>query len=143
MNSANIATRATHVVAAIIWEPDNSGRFLISKRQKGKHLQDHWELPGGKTESDETPAQALSRELDEELGIEVIQSAPFMQVNHAYSDRTIFLDVWVVSEFGGRASSREQQELAWIGPDQIDDFLFPQADRPVLDAIKSSAKAGN
>ncbi|MFT5397492.1 MAG: 8-oxo-dGTP diphosphatase [Planctomycetota bacterium] len=131
----------THVVAAVIWDQNDSGHFLISKRQKGKHLQGLWELPGGKTEINETAREALCRELNEELGIDVLEAEPFIEVSHSYPDREILLDVWTVSQFTGEAHSREQQELQWIDFSQIKNFNFPEADLPVLDAIVNSAKA--
>ena len=53
------------VVAAAIIEHD--GRFLITKRQKGVHLEGYWEFPGGKCDPGETIAACVSRELREEL----------------------------------------------------------------------------
>lgn len=129
-----------HVVAAIIWNPDHS-RFLIAQRQKGKHLEHFWELPGGKLEADESPRQALRRELIEEINIEVIEAGPYMQVYHRYPERNILLDTWSVDEFRGEVRAREQQAITWIGPKEIDLYPFPAADIPILDAIKRSAKA--
>lgn len=129
------------VVAAIIWHPSKSNTLLISQRQKGKHLQHHWELPGGKIDSGESREQALKRELQEELSIEVLESKPFMQVRHCYSDRNILLDVWLVTAFGGEAKGCEGQKVCWARIDELDNFRFPEADIPILQAIKSSAIA--
>lgn len=89
----------------------------------------------------ETARQALYRELNEELGIDVLEAEPFIEVSHSYPDREILLDVWTVKKFSGEARSCEQQELEWIDCSQIKNFNFPEADIPVLDAIVSSAKA--
>jgi len=139
-NPLSIDEDHIHVVAAIIWNPDRS-RFLIAQRQQGKHLEHHWELPGGKLEADESPWQALRRELVEEINIEVTSAAPYMQVYHRYPERNILLDTWSVDEYRGEVSARERQAIAWIGPDEIDLYLFPAADIPILDAIRCSAKA--
>ena len=59
----------TMVVAAAIIERD--GRLLITKRQQGVHLEGYWEFPGGKCEEGETLAACVSRELREELAVDV------------------------------------------------------------------------
>jgi len=139
-NPLSIDEDHIHVVAAIIWNSDHS-RFLIAQRQQGKHLEHFWELPGGKLEPDESPWQALRRELIEEINIEVIQAGPYMQVYHRYPERNILLDTWSIDEYRGEVRGREQQTITWIGPKEIDLYPFPAADIPILDAIKCSAKA--
>lgn len=126
-----------HVVAAIIWHPTLTRTFLISRRQQGKHLEHYWELPGGKKEQGEQARPALFRELKEEVDIDVILAEPFMQVFHEYSDLSILLDVWQVTEYEGEALGLEGQEICWVLIDELDRFHFPDADRPVLEAIKS------
>jgi len=128
-----------HVVAAIIWQPGSSDRFLISKRQKGKHLQDYWELPGGKIESGESPRQALDRELREEIDIVSVKARAFKQVSHKYQDRNILLDVWEVISFKGNVVAQEGQEVRWIVIDDMDSYRFPEADLPVILAIANNA----
>jgi len=76
-----------HVVAAILWHRQDDGRLLIAQRQQGKHLAEHWELPGGKLESGESPWQGLQRELYEEIGIQATRGQPFMKVYHRYPER--------------------------------------------------------
>ena len=130
-----------HVVAAIVWHRQYDNRFLIAQRQQGKHLEHYWELPGGKLEADESPWQALRRELVEEINIEITGAAPYMQVYHRYAERNILLDTWYVDEYMGEVRAQEQQALAWIDIDDIEQYRFPPADVPILDAIKSSATA--
>jgi len=125
-----------HVVAAIIWKQDSRQQFLIARRQKGKHLEHFWELPGGKVEADESPRQALQRELVEEINIRAISATQFMQVYHRYPDRNILLDTWIVDDYQGNVMSQEQQALAWIDCNQISAYRFPDADLPILDALK-------
>ena len=109
-----------HVVAAIIWMPDNSNRFLISERQKGKHLQGYWELPGGKLETGESRLHALHRELIEEINIVPVEISEFMQIGHQYEDRNILLDVWQVFSFEGQLRALEDQKIKWVAGEQRD-----------------------
>ena len=60
-------TAMIQVVAGIIFDSD--GRFLLARRPRGKVYEGFWEFPGGKVEKNECAAQALVRELEEELGI--------------------------------------------------------------------------
>ena len=139
-----------HVVAAIIWKArsplldqrSSQRKFLISQRQKGKHLEDYWEFPGGKRELDESPWQALQRELEEEIKIVPTKAAPYMQVYYRYPDRNILLDAWMVEEYQGETMSGEGQLLCWIDTSQVHQYRLPPADLPIIEAIKSSEKAG-
>ncbi len=130
-----------HVVAAIIWRPDAVNSFLISKRQKGKHQEGLWELPGGKLEPGETRLNGLQRELEEEINIRCTDSRPFRQVRHEYQDRSILLDVWEVTAFEGEVKARENQLIRWIRVENMGRYRFPEADRPIIDAIANNAKA--
>ena len=125
-----------HVVAAIIWKREDPRKFLIARRQADKHLAHYWELPGGKVEAGESPQEALNRELAEEIAINTVSSTQYMQVYHRYAERNVLLDTWIVDLYEGEVIAREQQELVWINLDQIDEYLFPDADLPILDGLK-------
>ena len=146
INPATIDADHIHVVAAIIWQQSdpqsNQQKFLIAQRQKGKHLEDYWEFPGGKLKPGESPWQALQRELAEEIGIMPTKAAPYLKVYHRYPDRNILLDTWVVDEYSGELVSGEGQQLCWVDLSQVDQYQLPPADLPIIEAIKSSVKAG-
>ena len=76
------------VLAAVI---ERDGRFLVTRRQKGTHLDGLWEFPGGKCEPGETHAQCLARELREELGLEAVVGDELLVTEHAYPERTVRL----------------------------------------------------
>ena len=68
-----------HVAVGVIF--DNKGSVLLAKRAKHQHQGDLWEFPGGKVEKNEDAKQALVRELNEELGIIVTSSKPFLEIH--------------------------------------------------------------
>lgn len=141
VNPGAIAEHHVHVVAAIVWQPLHRGRFLIAQRPRGKHLEEYWELPGGKIESGESRWRALRREIAEEIGIELERASPYMQVYYRYPERNVLLDTWWVRDYRGEVAAREGQKIAWIGIDEVEAYRFPPADIPILDAIRCSGKA--
>ena len=108
------------------------GRVFITRRFSNSHQGGKWEFPGGKTEPGEDTLSALKRELREELGVQVQNAKPFMQVRHAYPDREVFLDVWRIIEYQGVPYGREGQEARWISSTELPEVEFPQADWPIL-----------
>lgn len=92
---------------------DAAGRWLLAQRPAGKIAAGYWEFPGGKVEPGEPVFDALVRELHEELGVRVTQARPLIRLRHAYSNRIVLLDTWLVSGFEGEPQSRENQALAW------------------------------
>ena len=115
---------------------DAEGRILIAERTGGGPFHRMWEFPGGKIGDDETSLEALSRELAEELGIEVIACATFMNLRHEYDDRTVTIEFFIVSDWVSEPVGREGQALRWVPREQLDaDELLP-ADVPVVNALK-------
>ena len=122
-----------HVAAGILC--DARGRVLIAERLGGGPFQGLWEFPGGKIGDGETPVEALSRELAEELGIEVTTCASFMNLRHEYDDRVVTIEFFIVSDWLSEPVGREGQALRWVAREQLDaDELLP-ADVPVVEAL--------
>ena len=126
-------TARIHVMAAAVVDAD--GRILIAQRSAGAHLGGLWEFPGGKREAGESREQALARELDEELGIQVVDAEPLICVAHDYPDRQVLLDVWRVTRWQGELYPREGQPLVWAQLHEMTNYNFPAADVPVLLAL--------
>jgi 8-oxo-dGTP diphosphatase len=122
------------VVAAALY--DAQGRVLIAERPPGKHLAGRWEFPGGKVLAGESESAALARELDEELGIEVLASRPFMRLSHAYADREVELSMWIVERFAGAPRSLDGQRLKWVAPAELPEEDILEADRPFIKALQ-------
>jgi len=115
---------------------DTDGRILVTRRPDHVHQGGLWEFPGGKLEPGESPEAGLARELDEELGIRVLDSRPLIRVHHDYGDRYILLDVRRVDDYEGVPRGREGQPLRWLAPEAMDPDLFPAADRPIINALR-------
>ena len=128
----SVAKKVVHVAAAVI--VDDHGRILLAKRPDDKHQGGLWEFPGGKVESGEPVSSALLRELDEELGITVTASFPLIKVPYHYPDKSVLLDVYKVTAFTGEAYGREGQQVRWVEPADLDDYQFPAANRPIVNA---------
>jgi 8-oxo-dGTP diphosphatase len=122
------------VAAGILCDP--KGRILIAERLGGGPFHGMWEFPGGKIAPGETSPQALSRELAEELGIEVTECSSFMNLRHEYDDRIVCIEFFIVSEWNSDPVGREGQELRWVPTELLDaDELLP-ADMPVVTALR-------
>lgn len=119
------------VVAAVI---EDDGRFLLTLRPKGTHLADHWEFPGGKVERGETHADALARELREELGIDAEVGVLVHAVTHAYPDRTVELHFYRCG-FRGQPTPLVGQQMRWVARDELGNLPFPDADRDLIDQL--------
>lgn len=121
-----------NVVAAVIH--DVQGRILIAQRPLHKHQGGLWEFAGGKIDDGETAAQALVRELQEELGITATAYRPLLTVEHHYADKSVRLQVFRVTAFDGEAHGAEGQPTAWVAPQELVNYPFPAANVPILKA---------
>jgi len=92
---------------------DAEGRFLLTSRPEGKVYAGFWEFPGGKVEPNETVAQALRRELFEELGIEIGAAEPWKIELMDYPHARVRLHFCKVRAWRGEFEMREQQAMAW------------------------------
>ncbi|MBL8270033.1 8-oxo-dGTP diphosphatase MutT [Steroidobacter sp.] len=125
-----------HVVAGALF--DEQGRVLIAQRPPGKHMAGGWEFPGGKVEPNELPIDGLKRELREELGVETHEATQLIAYEHAYSHRTVLLDLWLVLRYSGEPSSLEGQPLQWVAIDELEATGLLEADLPMIPALRAA-----
>lgn len=123
-----------HVAVGIV--ADAAGAILITRRPDHAHQGGLWEFPGGKVEAAESVETALRRELHEELGITVQAAEPWLQIRHAYPDKTVLLDVWRVTAWRGEPHGREGQPLQWASSLELADLAFPAADEPIVARLR-------
>ena len=110
--------------------------MLIQRRAAGAHQGGLWEFPGGKREPGESLADALTREVDEELGVRVLAHQPLIRLRHDYGDRKVLLDVHRVTRHAGEPRAREGQPWRWVFPTELPAWPMPAADRPIIDALR-------
>ena len=117
------AARAlTEVAVGVLLQAD--GRFLLTSRPEGKVYAGYWEFPGGKLEAGETVAQALKRELHEELGIQVDDIEPWRQEIVDYPHALVRLHFCKVWRWSGELQMREGQQACWASlPVQVAPIL--------------------
>ena len=122
------------VAVAIIL--NNDEQVLIARRHAHQHQGDLWEFPGGKREADETRLQALQREIQEEVGLQVEQADPLMQIVHDYPGLQVELDVWLVTDFVGEATGKEGQPLQWCALADLKEKEFPAANVEIIERLQ-------
>jgi len=116
---------------------DGDGRVLLAARPKGKTMEGLWEFPGGKIHPDETPEQALIREVKEELDIDIHQSclAPLTFASHEYRDFNLLMPVFVCRRWKGTVQPLEGQQLKWVKPMKMRELPMPPADIPLISTL--------
>jgi len=114
----NLVSKIVEAAAAVILRPD--GSFLLGRRPEGKPYAGYWEFPGGKVEPGETAAQALVRELHEELGIEADRYTPWITREFVYPHAHVRLHFFRVTGWLGEIGDIHHDALAWKRADNVD-----------------------
>lgn len=123
-------------VAVII---DDAGKILITRRPLKASHGGFWEFPGGKLEDNESLLSALKREINEEVGLEIIEADFLTQINHTYDQNHVELFVYCVHKFKGLAVCRESQmDMRWVGLADMASLQFPEANKQIIDLLQSS-----
>jgi mutator protein MutT len=117
---------------------DAAGRYLITRRRRGTHLEGLWEFPGGKREPGETLEQSLARELEEELGARFRVGAHVQTVRWEYPEKTVVLHFYRCEVEAGVVEPREGQEMEWVAPEDFRNYHFPPADAALLSMLQSA-----
>lgn len=126
-------------VAVILRE---DGRVLLGQRPEGKSWAGWWEFPGGKVEDGETTAQALRREVHEELGIEAGDFSPWITREFSYPERNVRLNFFTVRTWQGEPHGKENQQLSWEDPAAVSVGPLLPANVPVLNALRLPSTYG-
>jgi len=120
------------VVAAII-KKDNF--YLIVQRNRNKYMGLKWEFPGGKVETNETFHEALSREIQEELSIQINVHEKIAEEKYKDDQINIILHYYLCSEKSGTIRLNEHENIAWVEKEDFDKYDFVEGDGNVLSLL--------
>jgi len=122
------------VTAAVI---ERGGRYLVTRRQQGVHLEGLWEFPGGKCDPGESLADCLRRELREELGVEATIGAEVLSTTHEYPERSVELH-FIGCTLRGDPSPQLGQQMRWVAREELRSLEFPPADGELIELLCES-----
>lgn len=131
------------VAAAILDDRVRPRRLLAARRSRPARLAGRWEFPGGKVEPGEAPADALVREIVEELGVEIAVGAELSDGAPWLITPAWRLRVWTATLAPGPAPARTPEpgdshdELRWLSRDELDAVDWLEPDRPAVTLIRS------
>ena len=122
-----------NVVGAILVE---NGKILCAQRGEGKSLAYLWEFPGVKIETGETPQEALIRELQEELMIEVeVEFEKFEETSYQYDFGIVNLTTFICFLKSGTPQLTEHIAVEWLVPKELNKLEWAPADIPAVEKL--------
>ena len=124
------------VSAALIFR---SGRLLITQRHARSHLGGLWEFPGGKREAGETFEQCLVREIREELGVEIAVGELFVEIAHAYPEKSVHLKFFICQLLSGEPQALDCAAVKWIDQAGLRKHAFPGADARLIESLSGAS----
>ena len=125
--------KVVRVVGAVLWY---EGKLLAAKRKSSSKLGGYWEFPGGKIEPNESPKEALERELDEELNISVDFGEKICTVEHEYDFATIELTTFHCTYVSGELMLNDHDEVRWLPVAELSSLEWAPADLPTIAHLK-------
>jgi len=125
------------VVAGLIFQ---NNKLLICQRPKFKDHPLKWEFPGGKIKKNETSEDALIREINEELSINIFNYDELISYSFNYSDlgKAVFINFYLIKNFTGKILNNFHNQLKWIEIKDIREYDFLEGDLKIIDYINSN-----
>jgi len=128
------ANNSIEVCAAVILE---NGRYLLTRRLERSPCALLWEFPGGKRHPGEGLMECLSRELQEELGIEASVGKHIVTLSHSYAEYHVILHFFWCTRLKGDPKPLDCKEFRWVPPSDFHKLDFPAADASFLCLLNS------
>ena len=122
------------VTAAVVRRGET---FLVTRRQRGVHLEGYWEFPGGKQDAGESLEDCLRREIREELDVDVTIGRRLLSCAHEYPSRVIELHFFE-AELQGEPTAVMGQEMRWVSRGDLKSLQFPPADDELIALLSAS-----
>lgn len=127
------------VVAGIL--ENNKGEILIARKKKGKSLEGYWEFPGGKIEDGERPEETLTRELKEEMNIDVSVTEYVCESVYHYEKGTIRLIAYKGNITSGSIQLTDHDKYEWIDVHELKNYKLAPADIPIGEILINQEQA--
>ena len=130
-------SKSIKVVAAVIFQ---EGKVLCVQREEHEkaYVSLKWEFPGGKIEVGESREEALVREIEEELAVEIHELQYLMTVEYSYPDFHLTMHAYTCALKAGEVELREHVGLKWLALEELDQLDWAAADVPVVEYLKRS-----
>ncbi len=112
-----------------------NGRVLICQRSASDAFGGLWEFPGGKCRPGETPQICLTRELLEELQVQVQPGEALPSIEHDYPDLSVRLFPFLCEAIEGQPQALASQQLRWVSPAALRDHSFPAANAELIERV--------
>ena len=129
--------KTVRVVAAVIKAVNKKGEPIIFATQRGYgSLKGGWEFPGGKIEPDETPQEALKREIMEELDTEIAVGEVIDTIEYDYPDFHLSMDCFWCEVVSGELVLKEAEAARWLTNEELDSVPWLPADQLLLAQIR-------
>ena len=124
--------KTIYVVAAIIRD---GARIFATQRGYGAY-KDYWEFPGGKIEADESPEEALRREIKEELDTDIRVGEYLTTIEYDYPEFHLNMKCYWAEVLKGGLILKEHEAAKWLAKDELKDVAWLPADETLIDLLK-------
>lgn len=127
--------KTINVVAAIIIK---NNKVFATQRGYGD-FKDGWEFPGGKVEEGETPQEALTREIREELAADIRVGELFDTVEYDYPEFHLSMKCYICELVSEEMVLKEHEAARWLGRGELDTVDWLPADKGLIEGLKQLA----
>lgn len=127
--------KTVNVVAAVICDDLNRKNKVFATQRGYGEYKDGWEFPGGKIEENESPEEALIREIREELGVTIAVHDLIDIIDHDYPDFHLHMFCYWATVTDGHLMLLEHEDARWLDEESLETVEWLPADRGLLTGI--------